>query len=740
MRWQRYGIGVVLVVLVGAAVSRWCLPRSPVVTTPTKDTGMSREAQGRGANRLIREKSPYLLQHAYNPVDWYPWGEEAFAKAKREDKPVLVSIGYSTCYWCHVMEQESFENSAIATVMNDSVVAIKVDREERPDLDAIYMTAVQAMTGQGGWPLNVFLTPEGKPFWGGTYFPPEERWGRAGFPQVVQSMAAAWRTRREEVLRSSDELTRTIQAGVRTQATQALNLETLEAAAGQLAQRYDGTHGGFGEAPKFPQSHALSFLLRVWSRNREPRPLEMVEGTLQAMANGGMHDQLGGGFHRYSTDARWLVPHFEKMLYDQALLARAYLEAYQATRKPLYAEVARDIFAYVLRDLHDAQGAFYSAEDAGEVGEEGAFYLWTSREIEVVLGVGDAAPFNRFYGVSPAGNFTLEAGAHGTSQDHNILHIAESAEVVGKLHGLPAEAVASRLAAARGRLLEARAKRPRPHRDDKILTDWNGLMIGSLAYGARALDESSYAHAASQAATFLLARLQQDGQLLHRYRDGEAAIPAYLDDYVFLSWGLLELYETTFEPRWLAESKRLAQEMIRLFWDDTTGGFFLTGPHHEALVAKTKELYDGAAPSGNSVAALVLVRLADLTQDEALRQRADALIAAFSGQVAQAPQAFPQFLIALDGWLGPSQEIVIAGDPDVSQTQAMIRLVRERFVPRAVVALHPAKGPAKQAIEQLIPFIAAQEPLKGQPTAYVCERGVCQLPVTTLEQLQAQLP
>ncbi|MDP3722254.1 MAG: thioredoxin domain-containing protein [Candidatus Omnitrophota bacterium] len=738
--------------------------------TPQEPSGASPiDAHGRRPNRLIHEKSPYLLQHAYNPVDWYPWGEEAFAKAKREDKPVFLSVGYSTCYWCHVMEQESFEHSEVATLMNAHVVSIKVDREERPDVDAIYMQAVMAMTGSGGWPMSVFLTPEGEPFWGGTYIPPDDRGGRPGFQTILRSIAEAWKARRQEILQSSRSLTQAIQAGAESGASVHLTPAILETAVEQFAQQYDPTHGGFGSAPKFPRSHSLSFLLRTWSRAKDPKTLEMVEGTLEAMARGGIHDHVGGGFHRYSTDGQWLVPHFEKMLYDQALLARTYLEAYHVTGKAHYADVARDIFEYVLRDLRDPQGGFYSAEDAGEVGKEGEFYVWTLQDAERVLGTEDAALFNRFYGVTAGGNFE-----HGTT----ILSIDTPREAFAKAEGLAPEEVRGRLETARGKLLAARNQRRRPHRDDKVLTDWNGLMIGALAYGARVLEEPRYAKAATAAADFLLERLQaaspaaggtssvgnpsladtpsperisparspagmvpaqsRDGRLLHRFRDGQAALPAFLDDYAFLSWGLLDLYEATFDVRWLREAKRLTQEMIRLFWDEQGAGFALSGRHNERLIATTKELYDGALPSGNSVAALNLVRLGLLTMDNGLNGYAERQLQVFSGQVAQAPHAFPQFLIAVDFWLGPSREIVIAGRPSVPETRAMVRAVHERFLPRTVLALQPADETSSD-LEALVPFAQAQRPLQGKATAYVCENYVCNLPITDLAKLAALL-
>ncbi|MBI3011974.1 MAG: thioredoxin domain-containing protein [Candidatus Omnitrophica bacterium] len=687
------------------------------------------DAKGRTPNRLLHEKSPYLLQHAYNPVNWYPWGPEAFAKAKQEDKPVFLSVGYSTCYWCHVMEQESFDNPDVAKLMNETVVAIKVDREERPDLDAIYMNAVMAMTGSGGWPMTVFLTHDGKPFWGGTYFPAEDRWGRPGLKSILRSISEAWRTKRADILSSSQQLTRAIQESARTGSSTPLTTGVLEQATGQFAQQFDATYGGFGLAPKFPRSHTSSFLLRAWTHTKDPKTLEMVERTLDAMARGGMHDQLGGGFHRYSTDAKWLVPHFEKMLYDQALLARTYLEAYQVTGKAQYADTARDIFEYVLRDMRDPTGAFHSAEDAGEVGKEGEYYVWTPQEIDAALSSEEAALFKRFYGVTPSGNF--ENGA-------TILSISTPLDPFAANEQRPVSEVRRQLEAARAKLLAVRTQRERPHRDDKILTDWNGLLIGALAYGARALDEPRYAQAAREAADFLLERLQQNGHLLHRYRDGEASIPAFLDDHAFLAWGLMDLYEATFEARWLAEAKRLTDEMVRLFWDDTAGGFFFSGDQNERLIAQTKELYDGALPSGNSAAALVLVRLGQLTMDKELQGYAERTFQAFSGQANQASSAFPQFLSALDFWVGPSQEIVIAGDLASADTQEMLRAVYGRFLPRTLLAVHPV-GEAAQTVEALVPFIKAQRPLQGKATAYICKNYVCNLPTTDVAKMMTLL-
>ncbi len=671
-------------------------------------------AEPQHTNRLAKEKSPYLLQHAHNPVDWYPWGEEAFEKARREQKPIFLSIGYSTCHWCHVMERESFEDPATAELLNRHFVAIKVDREERPDVDGLYMQAVIQMAGQGGWPLSVFLTPDLKPFYGGTYFPPEPRWGHPGFKSVLSGIADAWKNRREEVLRSGQAMAEALQGQAQETAGRAeLSGKTLEQAYQSFSESYDETYGGFAPAPKFPRSHALSLILRHWKRTKEPRALQIVEKTLQAMAAGGIHDSLDGGFHRYSTDAEWHVPHFEKMLYDQALLARTYLEAYQATGREEYAQTARGIFDYVLRRMTGSGGGFYSAEDADslepgtEEKKEGAFYVWTARELEEVLGKKDAEAFGLLYGVQLHGNAAHDP--QGEFAGKNILYRARSGEEP---------------AGAKQKLLAARDRRPRPHLDDKVLADWNGLMIAGFAFGAQVLDEPRYAEAARRAADFILTKMvRKDGRLLHRYRDGEAAIPGHLEDYAFLIHGLVDLYEATFEPRYLAEAKRLTGEMVRLFWDDTAGGFFLTGTDAEKLLVRQKELYDGAIPSGNSVAALDLIRVGRLTSEKGLEEKAARLTEAFGGQVSRQPSAFPQLLIALDFALGPSSEIVIAGPADAPETKEMLKTLRGRFFPNKVVSLHP-------------PGDADFPMIDGKPTCYVCQNYACDLPTTDLEKLK----
>ena len=700
------------------------------------------------ANRLGREQSPYLLQHAHNPVDWYPWGADAVAKARREQKPIFLSIGYSTCHWCHVMERESFERPEIAELLNRWFVSIKVDREEHPDLDQVYMHAVTALTGQGGWPLTVFLTPELKPFFGGTYFPPERRGTMTGMKELLPAVAEAWRARREELRASADELTAALGRLLnRDVAPGIFSEQLLHAAFNQAAGAFDPAHGGFGDAPKFPRPHELTFLFRYWARTGAAQSLEMATATLDHIARGGIHDHLGGGFHRYSTDSQWLIPHFEKMLYDQALLARAYLEAYQITRRPEYAEAARGIFAYVLRDLADARGGFYSAEDADSEGEEGKFYAWTQADVLRVLGEEEGGLFARFYGVTLEGNFSAEGSAEGGSVsgggsssasggEHgaSVLHIDQPLDAFAALNGLAPDALRRRLAASRERLFAERAARTRPHRDDKILTSWNGLMIASLASGGAALDEPRYLEAARRAADFILGPLVRDGILLRRERRGDARYPGTLEDYAFFADGLLALYEATFEPRWLAEAKRWTDAMVRRFWDEERSGFFFRGKDEEPLIVRAKELYDGATPSGSSVAVLVLLRLGRLTVDERLETLGRRALEAAAPLLTQTPFAYPAMFAAVDVALGPTQEIVIAGDPGSPDTAAMLRAVHERFLPRAVAVLHP-QGPERAAVEALIPYVKAQESLGARATAYVCEHFVCTLPTHDLTQL-----
>ena len=687
-------------------------------------------AHADAVNRLAKEKSPYLLQHARNPVDWYPWSQEAFQKAKKESKMIFLSIGYSTCHWCHVMEQESFENGEIAALLNQHFVSIKVDREERPDIDQVYMTAIQAMTGSGGWPLTVFLTPDGRPITGGTYFPPEDMRGRVGMKTLLPRLAGLWKEKRSEMEEAGVQLASLLQAQVPPQGRSLiLSEEIFTLAHGQFASHFDSVYGGFGKAPKFPRTHDLSFLLRYWKRTGGAHELEMVKVTLDHMARGGIYDHLGGGFHRYSTDEYWLMPHFEKMLYDQALLAQAYLEAYQATRIQEYADVARDIFKYVLRDMTAPEGGFYSAEDADSEGEEGKFYVWRPEEIQAVLGREEGKLFSEFYGVTDTGNFEHAA---------SILHITQPLREFAKQKGIPAVELARKLTEARQKLFEARRKRIPPHKDDKILTAWNGLMISALALGAQVLEEPFYAERAGRAAAFILTHLQRNGRLLRRFREGEGAVPAFQDDYAFFALGLLDLYEATFEIRWFEEAKRLATDMVRLFWDEKEGGFFYTAPDSEKLIARMKEYDDGALPSGNSIAALLLLRLSHMTGERSWRERGEKIFYSNAESLEKYPMGYPQLLIGIDFALGPTREIVLAGSQGSKDFQDYLHLLRGRFEPRKIVLHHPQDKTAAR-IENLAGFIKNQPPQQGRTTVYVCQNQTCKWPATTLQELERAL-
>ena len=687
-------------------------------------------------NRLINEKSPYLLQHAYNPVDWYPWGKEAFEAANRMNTPIFLSIGYSTCHWCHVMERESFENKEIANLLNSKFVCVKVDREERPDIDNVYMDAVVAMTGSGGWPLSLFLTPDGKPFYGSTYFPPEDVYGRPGFRRVLIEVSTLWNQRKQDALQQSEHLTKLIQQKLGTPEPGTLTEDTLQDAYLNLATTFDDEHGGFGTAPKFPTPHNLSFLLRYADRTGEQRASDIVILTLNAMAWGGIHDHLGNGFHRYSTDREWLVPHFEKMLYDQALLARAYLEAYQVTKGNRHAETARGIFDYVLRDLRDKSGGFYSAEDADSEGFEGKFYLWTAQEIKDILGDKTGSIVARYYDVREGGNFIPHGGHFEPGK--NILRIRMSLEKFASREGLNPTELAGIIEDGRMKLFESRERRTRPHRDDKVLTDWNGLMISALSLGAQVLDDSRYGQAARESADFIIRKMQHDGRLMRRYRDGETAIPGYLTDYAFFGQGLLDLYAATFEERWLEEAQRMVLDMVELFWDNEAGGFFFSGKGNEQLVTQTKDVYDGAIPSGNSVAALLLSKLGHTTGSNQLQEYAQRCFTSFAATVNQQPHAHTQFLMAYDFDLGPRSEIVIAGDRNSQSTNDLVNVARAKFLPRSLILHHPPDDSGK-AIEKLVPFLVDQKPLDGKSTAYVCQNYTCNLPTTSPIELEKLL-
>jgi uncharacterized protein len=683
-------------------------------------------------NRLIAEKSPYLQQHAHNPVDWYAWNEDAFEKARAEDKPIFLSVGYSTCHWCHVMERESFENEEIAAILNRSFVPVKVDREERPDVDRIYMTYVQAATGSGGWPMSVFLTPQLKPFFGGTYFPPDNRYGRPGFGVILERIAEAWKHDHDRILKAGgDALTQLAQYTGGASGTPVIPDKTILDSTFQYFRRtFDSEHGGFGEAPKFPRPVVFNFLLRYYVRSGRKEALDMTLETLRAMANGGMRDQLGGGFHRYSVDERWLVPHFEKMLYDQAQLAVSYLEAFQITHDPFYAEIARSTLDYVLRDMTHAEGGFYSAEDADSVIDpanpkvkgEGAFYVWSASELQQALGPQLFATFATHYGVEDDGN--VQNDPHGEFTEKNILYVRQTSND---------PYVAAQLQEAKSKLLEVRSHRIRPHLDDKILTAWNGLMISAFAKGAQVLDEPRYLAAAQRAAQFILSRMYNSasGTLLRRYRDGEAAIPGFLDDYAFFIAALLDLYEADFDPIRIETALALSAKMRELFEDADEGAFFGTAAGDSSLVLRMKDDYDSAEPSGNSMALLDLLRLAHITDRSDLREAAERTLRALGPKMSSQPVAVPQMLVALDYWEAPRREVVIAGSRDAEQTRAFLRELRSRFLPHTITLLIDCDE-TRSKLASLFPSAEAMREVNGQPTAYVCQNYACRLPTNEL--------
>jgi len=684
-------------------------------------------------NHLRNESSPYLRQHAHNPVDWYPWGPEAFERAQREDKPVFLSIGYSTCHWCHVMAHESFEHPEVARLMNEAFVSIKVDREERPDIDSVYMSACQVMTGSGGWPLSIIMTPDKRPFFAATYIPRESRFGLIGMLELIPSIRELWASRRGEALSLSSKIAAILQQTPQDTAGEELDETMLELTYEQLAKRFDGQHAGFSNAPKFPTPHNLLFLLRYWKRSGKRAALDMVEKTLQAMRRGGIYDQIGFGFHRYSTDSQWLVPHFEKMLYDQAMLPMAYTEAYQATGKEDYGKTSREIFTYVLRDMTAPEGGFCSAEDADSEGEEGKFYLWTHEEVQQALG-NEAADFvAKLFNIEKDGNFADQTT--GRKSGVNILYLRKPLGDVASDLNRSQQDLQARLEVIRQRLFAYREKRVHPMKDDKILTDWNGLMIAALAKGAQAFDESQYAEAACRAADFILGNMRKpDGRLWHRYRDGRAGVDANLDDYAFLVWGLIELYEATFDTSHLEFALELTNDMVKHFWDEDGGGFYLMPDDGESLLVRKREIYDGAIPSGNSVAMLNLLRLGRMTANSDFEEKAAKIGRAFSGNVKQSPSAHTQLMVALDFGIGPCYEVVIAGQAQTEDTKAMVRALRTRFLPNMVVLLTPSDRESPE-IAKLAEFTRSQSSIGGEATAYVCLNYRCKLPTTDINKM-----
>ncbi|MDD2620848.1 MAG: thioredoxin domain-containing protein [Syntrophomonadaceae bacterium] len=664
-------------------------------------------------NRLNTEKSPYLLQHAKNPVDWYPWGEEAFAKAKEEDKPIFLSIGYSTCHWCHVMERESFEDEEVAAQLNKDYVCIKVDREERPDIDSIYMNVCQAITGHGGWPLTIIMTPDKKPFFAATYLPKNTRGGMMGLMELLPRITEMWHSNRSDILDSGERIIKWLQREEKT-AEGMLDEEVFQRAFADSQQNFDARFGGFGAAPKFPSSHRLYFLLRYYYAYGEQQALKMAEKTLESMYRGGIYDHIGFGFSRYSTDARWLVPHFEKMLYDNALLAIAYIEVYQLTHKEIYARIAREIFSYVLRDMTSPEGGFYSAEDADSEGVEGKFYLWTPEQIIELLGESEGNFFNQVYDIKKPGNF-------------------EVANIPNLLGGIPKDSEQERLERSRKKLFEAREKRIHPFKDDKILCSWNALMIAALAYASRVLDEPGYLQSARKAAAFIMSKLQrqEDGRLMASYREGETSYPAYADDYAFLIWAMIELYESSYEIEFLRTAIDLNNDLLRYFGDGDKGGLFFYGNDSEQLLIRPKEVYDGAMPSGNSVAALNFLRLARLTASVELEQKAQKQISCFAESINSMPTAYSFLLCAALYAASPDKQIVVVGKAEEDNSSIMLDTINKMYNPFAI-SIFKEEGETDSNLPE---YLKEMNSINGQSTVYICSHFACQEPITSVQEL-----
>lgn len=688
-------------------------------------------------NKLVHEKSPYLLQHAENPVDWYPWGEQAFEKARSEDKPLFLSIGYSTCHWCHVMAHESFEDPEVARRMNEAFVSIKVDREERPDVDSIYMTVCQMMTGKGGWPLTIIMTPDKEPFFAATYIPKENRFGRVGLLELIPHIAHIWKESREDLLRVTKEVIKRLTRKADPEINTRLDLSVLHAAYQTLSQTYDQQYGGFGNAPKFPNPTYLFFLLRYWNRTKNQHTLDMVKKTLSSMRRGGIYDHIGFGFHRYSTSRNWLVPHFEKMLYDQALLALAYTEAFQAIGEEEYTDTVQEIFRYVLRDMKSPEGGFYSAEDADSEGEEGRFYLWEYDEVREVVGRELADMSVHLFDIQRQGNYREEAT--GARNGKNILHMVKGVDEFARLRGLSVDESKSRIETVRRLLFDYREKRVHPYRDDKILTDWNGLMIAALARGYQVFGVEEYLTAAESACAFLLGRMAPtEARLLHRYRDGEALIPGALEDYTFLGFGLLELYAASLDPHYLQTALKLNQTLFDHFWDEENGGFYKTADDSETIIVRTREVYDGALPSGNGMALINLLKIAAITGEATFLQKAERLLASFSKDLRTAPHGSCSLLSGLDFSKGPTYEVVISGELTRQDTQNMLKAVRTRFFPSAVLLFRPVNEDSP-LISDIAPYTLGMKDIDGRASCYVCVNGSCKMPTTDIEKILEEL-
>jgi uncharacterized protein len=677
-------------------------------------------------NRLVNETSPYLLQHAHNPVDWYPWGDEAFQKAKAENKPILLSIGYSACHWCHVMEHESFENEEIAKLMNDLFVSIKVDREERPDLDEIYMNAVQMLTGRGGWPMTVFLTPEGKPFYGGTYFPPEDRQGMPGFPRVLTGVAQAYREKPQDVEKSVGQILSALERMSQSQESKvAFSLEAIAESAEQISRAYDSDHGGLGRAPKFPNAGVYELFLRHYDQSKNQRFLEMVTHTLTKMAQGGIYDHLGGGFHRYSVDEKWLVPHFEKMLYDNAQLVRIYAQLYCVTRDELFKNVTEETLDYLLREMLHSEGGFYSTQDADSEGEEGKFFIWSPQEVNQILGEEAGEIFSRIYDVSDFGNF----------EGRNILHPILTLEQASKLFKKDPKEIAVLISDSKKKLFQEREKRIKPFRDEKIITSWNGLMLSGLAEAIKISPRQSYLDTANRTLQFFFSKMFRDGHLLHTYKDGTAKLLGYLDDYAFMAVGLLDLYEATFDRAQLARAIELADTMVSEFWDEKDGAFFYTGKSHEQLISRAKPVFDASIPSGNSMATHLLLRLYYLTGREVYLQRAETVLRSYYDAMLSQPFGFAHMLCALDLYLRKPKEIVVIGNRKDANIAELINRIHSIYLPNKTLQL---AGP-DESLEKISPLLRGKTQLDGKPTVYVCQNFTCSAPVTTWDELKPLL-
>jgi uncharacterized protein len=677
-------------------------------------------------NRLIDETSPYLLQHAHNPMDWYQWGDEAFQKAKSENKPILLSIGYSACHWCHVMERESFENEKIAALMNESFVNIKVDREERPDLDEIYMNAVQMLTGRGGWPMTMFLTPERKPFYGGTYFPPEDRQGMPGFPRILLGVSQAYRERPADIEKSVSQILESLQRMSESKPSDKdFAPEIIGESCEKIARAYDSDNGGLGQAPKFPNAGVYELFLHHYHHAKSERYLEMVVHTLNKMAQGGIYDHLGGGFHRYSVDAKWLVPHFEKMLYDNAQLLRIYAQAFVITHEPLFKSVVEETAGYLLREMLHSEGGFYSTQDADSEGEEGKFFVWTPDEINRLLGEADGEIFCRMYDVTEQGNF----------EEKNILHPILTIEQASKFFRKQRAEIEALVASAKEKLLAAREKRIKPFRDEKILTAWNGLTLSGLAEASKISGNQACVEAANRTIEFIFKEMFSDGFLLHVYKDNQAKLLGYLDDYAFLAIGLLDLYEALFDRSFLERSMQLTEIMLSEFWDKRDGGFFYTGKSHEQLISRAKPIFDASIPSGNAVATQLLLRLYHLTGNEDYRGRAEKVLRSYYDAMANQPFGFAHMLCAMDQYLHPAKEIVVVGNRDDPRTIDLLRKIHRLYLPNKVLQLVASDQP----LEDISPLLEGKSQIDGQPTVYVCHNFTCSAPVTSWPELEPLL-